>query len=78
MNQALTVIGHEVAKDKYLAFLLVIVLLWAYIHTHNEQLLQLLVVGVGVLGGLMRSGTAQQNIASGDNSTVKTDPEAKT
>lgn len=74
MNQAVTAIGHELAKDKWLLLALIIILLWAYIHTHNEALSQLLVTAVGGFLGLMRSGATTQNIASGEGSVARSEP----
>ena len=75
MNQALNALGHELTKDKWLAFLLVILLLIAFIHTKNDALLQLLVTAVGGMIGLMRAGSSQ-NIASGEGSVVRAEPQA--
>ena len=76
MREVLFALGHELAKDKWAIFLLDAILLWAYIHTKNDALLQLLVTGVGGFIGLMRTGSQQQNIASGEGSTVKTEPKS--
>jgi hypothetical protein len=64
---------QELVKDKYLAFALVILLLVAFIRTSNGALEQLLVTTVGVMAGLLRSGSTQ-NIASGEGSSVQAEP----
>lgn len=61
MNQALVAIGHELTRDKWLCFLLVMVLLATYVHTKNDAILQLLVTAVGVMAGLMRANPSPQN-----------------
>ena len=72
MNVFISAIGKEISKDKWLCFLLIMVLLFAFIRTSNDALEQLLVTAVGGFLGLMRAGTTQ-NIASGEGSVVKTE-----
>lgn len=77
MSEVLKAVIAELQKDKYLAFFLVLILLYAFMHTKNEALLQLLVAAVGVMAGLLRSGAITQNVASGEGAIVKTEPPAE-
>lgn len=74
MPDTFRAIVTELTKDKYLAFALVVILLFAFIRTSNGALEQLLVTTVGVMAGLLRSGATTQNIASGEGSTAKSEP----
>jgi hypothetical protein len=49
----------ELSKDKYLALLLVAMLLAAYIFTKDQIILTLLTTAVGGFLGLVRSGSSQ-------------------
>jgi hypothetical protein len=53
----------ELSKDKYLALMLVVILLVAYVVTRDAVLQTLLVTGVGGFLGLVRSGSTN-NISS--------------
>lgn len=48
----------EIAKDKYLALLLCVILLAAYVYTSDAVIQTLLVTSVGGFLGLVRSGTS--------------------
>jgi hypothetical protein len=48
----------ELTKDKYLALLLVVLLLAAYVYTSDAVVQTLLVTAVGGFLGLVRSGAA--------------------
>ncbi len=72
--EILKAIGKELAKDKWLIFFLIIVLLIAFIRTSNEALEQLLVTAVGGFIGLMRSGS--QVTASEGSTVISEEPKA--
>jgi hypothetical protein len=55
----------ELAKDKYLALLLVVILLASYVYTRDAVLQTLLITATGGFLGLVRSGST--NISGGGN-----------
>jgi len=63
---------QELLKDKYLALVLVIILLVGFIRTSNPTIETLLTTAVGALLGLLKAGTG--NLITGGEGNVITSP----
>ena len=63
--------GKEATKDKYLMLVLGLVLLWAYIHTHDAVIQTLLVTAVGGFLAMVK-GSSPSNITQTGSPAIAT------